>query len=189
VCKNKNAKAFGDFASPRYKVDLSPCYLSYISRYYIICILFIYRKWFNHRLRIWRSLVFGNSHGSLPWHTLVNIVEFSLCRIFDMVHCRNTVHVYSRWESVYDPVQYIYGEKHLRGQQSLYKRKRTLPRGWWVSSMRLKARGLAQHGTPHGWLEESELACVILFVMDGLFRLSWQELPSYELKEFPAAVI
>ncbi len=139
MCKNKSAKAYGDFASPRYNVDLSPCYLSYASRYYIICILLMFRKWFNHRLRIRRSLVCGNSHGSLPWHTLVNIVEFSLCRIFDMVHCRNTVHVYSRWESVYDTVQYIYGEKHLRGQQSLYKRKRTLPRGWWISSMRPKA--------------------------------------------------
>ncbi len=50
-------------------------------------------------------------------------------------------------------------------------------------------RGLAQHGAPPGWLEESDPAGVILYVMDGPFRLSWQELPSYELKEFPAAVI
>jgi hypothetical protein len=32
-------------------------------------------------------------------------------------------------------------------------------------------RGLAQHGTPPGWLEESDPAGVILFVMDGPCRL------------------
>jgi hypothetical protein len=30
-----------------------------------------------------------------------------------------------------------------------------------------KARGLAQHGGPPGWLEESDPAGVILYVMDG----------------------
>ncbi len=34
--------------------------------------------------------------------------------------------------------------------------------------MRPKARGLAQHGGPPGWLEESDPAVVILYVMDGL---------------------
>jgi hypothetical protein len=33
--------------------------------------------------------------------------------------------------------------------------------------MRPKARGLAQHGGPTGWLEDREPAGVILFVMDG----------------------
>jgi len=33
--------------------------------------------------------------------------------------------------------------------------------------MRPKARGLAQHGGLPGWLEEGDLAGVILYVMDG----------------------
>jgi hypothetical protein len=62
--------------------------------------------------------------------------------------------------------------------------------------MRLKARGLAQRGGPPGWLEESDLASVI--GRDGRavppalsvpYRLPCQVLPSYELMDFPAAVI
>jgi hypothetical protein len=37
--------------------------------------------------------------------------------------------------------------------------------------MRPKARGLAQHGSPTGWLEESDPAGVILNVMDWPYRL------------------
>jgi hypothetical protein len=41
---------------------------------------------------------------------------------------------------------------------------------WGVSQpMRLKARGLAYHGGPPGWLEERDPAGVILYVMDGLY--------------------
>jgi hypothetical protein len=32
--------------------------------------------------------------------------------------------------------------------------------------MRSKARGLAEHGGPPGWLEESDPAGVVLYVMD-----------------------
>jgi hypothetical protein len=35
-----------------------------------------------------------------------------------------------------------------------------------MAKMRPKARGLAQHGGPPGWLEESDPAGVILYVMD-----------------------
>ncbi len=41
----------------------------------------------------------------------------------------------------------------------------------WPSPMRPKARGLVQHSGLPGWLEESDLAGVILYVMDGLYRL------------------
>jgi hypothetical protein len=37
--------------------------------------------------------------------------------------------------------------------------------------MRPKARGLTQHGGPPGWLEESDSAGAILFVMDGPYTL------------------
>jgi hypothetical protein len=37
--------------------------------------------------------------------------------------------------------------------------------------MRPKARGLAQHGSPPGWLEESDLAGMILDMMDGQYSL------------------
>jgi hypothetical protein len=37
--------------------------------------------------------------------------------------------------------------------------------------MRPKARGLVQHGGPPGWLEKSDPAGVILYVMDGPYRL------------------
>ncbi len=33
--------------------------------------------------------------------------------------------------------------------------------------MRAKARGLAQHGGPPGWLEETDPAGETLYVMDG----------------------
>jgi hypothetical protein len=40
--------------------------------------------------------------------------------------------------------------------------------------MRPKARGLdLQQGGPGGWLEESDPAGVILYVMDGPYRLSF----------------
>ncbi len=35
-----------------------------------------------------------------------------------------------------------------------------------MAKMRPKTRGLAQHGGPPGWLEESDPAGVILYVMD-----------------------
>ncbi len=35
-----------------------------------------------------------------------------------------------------------------------------------IKPMRLKARELVQHGGPSGWLEESDPAGVILYVMD-----------------------
>ncbi len=37
--------------------------------------------------------------------------------------------------------------------------------------MRPKARELSQQGGPFGWLEESDQASVILYVMDGPCRL------------------
>jgi hypothetical protein len=43
--------------------------------------------------------------------------------------------------------------------------------------MRLKARGLVQHGGPPCWLEESETAGVILDVMDRPYRLSFPIVP------------
>ncbi len=43
--------------------------------------------------------------------------------------------------------------------------------------MRPKARGLAQHGGPPGWLEESDPAVVILYVMDGPYRLPFRTVP------------
>ncbi len=50
--------------------------------------------------------------------------------------------------------------------------------------MRPKARGLAQHGGPPGWLKESDLAGVILYALlsaiSVLYRLPWQKLPSCE---------
>jgi hypothetical protein len=39
------------------------------------------------------------------------------------------------------------------------------------SSLRPKARGLAQYGRPPGWLEEIDPAGVMLYVMDGPYRL------------------
>ncbi len=40
--------------------------------------------------------------------------------------------------------------------------------------MSLKTRGLAQHGGPPGWLEESDPAGVILYMMDEPYRLPFQ---------------
>jgi hypothetical protein len=50
--------------------------------------------------------------------------------------------------------------------------------------MRPKARGLAQHGGRPDWLEESNPAGVIFYVMDALVALS--RAPIYELMEFQA---
>jgi hypothetical protein len=60
-----------------------------------------------------------------------------------------------------------------------------------------KARGLAQHGGPPGWLEESDPAGVILHVMDGTDRLSFlystgcadRSCPAASWGKFPAADI
>jgi hypothetical protein len=47
--------------------------------------------------------------------------------------------------------------------------------------MRPKARGLAQHGGPPGWLEESDPAGMILYVVDGPYRLPFTYCSSYTL--------
>ncbi len=67
------------------------------------------------------------------------------------------------------------------------------------SPIRPKARVLVQNDSPPGWLKESGQAGVFLYVMDGQYRLLfpyltgcpdyWQEVPSCELMECPAAVI
>ncbi len=61
------------------------------------------------------------------------------------------------------------------------------------STMRLKARGLAQHGGPPGWLEKSDPACVILYMVDLLFSYLTgcpdRSCPTCVLMEFLAAVI
>jgi hypothetical protein len=49
----------------------------------------------------------------------------------------------------------------------LYSMKRSLPR----LPMSPKARGLARHGGPPSWLEESDPSDVILYLMDGPYRL------------------
>ncbi len=58
--------------------------------------------------------------------------------------------------------------------------------------MRPKGRGPVQHGGPPVWLEESDLAGVILYVMHGLYRLPFlyrNGCPeSCELMEFPIVV-
>jgi len=41
----------------------------------------------------------------------------------------------------------------------------------WMGPLRPKARGLVQHGGLPGWLEESDPAGVILYVMDSQCRL------------------
>jgi hypothetical protein len=56
------------------------------------------------------------------------------------------------------------------GTQNPFKVSQLLP--FTSLLMRSKARGLAQHGGPPGWLEESDPAGVILYVMDG-----WCHLP------------
>jgi hypothetical protein len=43
--------------------------------------------------------------------------------------------------------------------------------------MRPRARGLAQHGGPPGWLEESDPAGSILYVMDGPYHLPFCAVP------------
>jgi hypothetical protein len=58
-------------------------------------------------------------------------------------------------------------------------------------------RGLAQHGGPPGWLEESDLAGVILYVIDGPYCLPFlystgcpdRSCPAASWWNFPAAVI
>jgi hypothetical protein len=62
-----------------------------------------------------------------------------------------------------------------------------------------KARGLVRHGGLPGWLEESDPAGVILYVLEGLHRLPFPystccpdrgcPAASCELMEFPASVI
>ncbi len=71
----------------------------------------------------------------------------------------------------------------------------TVQQGWRYAPKRPKARGLAQHGGPPGWLEESNQAGVILYVIARavppafsiLHRLPWQKLLRCKLMEFPAA--
>jgi hypothetical protein len=53
--------------------------------------------------------------------------------------------------------------------------------------MRPKARGLAQHGGPPGWLEESDPAGVILYVMDGPHRLAFSRTVPVALRGCTAA--
>ncbi len=45
-------------------------------------------------------------------------------------------------------------------------------------SMRPKARGLARHGSPSGYLEESDPAVVILYMMDGRAAFFFLSIPA-----------
>jgi hypothetical protein len=66
-------------------------------------------------------------------------------------------------------------------------------------TMRPKARAGSQHGCPPGWLEESDPAGVILYMIDGPYSLPFPyrtgcparnyPLSTCELMEFQAAVI
>jgi hypothetical protein len=53
--------------------------------------------------------------------------------------------------------------------------------------MKPNARGLAQHGGPPGWLEESDPTGVILYVMDGPNRLPFSYLTGYSVTLTEAA--
>ena len=53
--------------------------------------------------------------------------------------------------------------------------------------MRLKASGLAQHGDLSDWLEESDPAGVILYVMDGLYSLPFPYRTGCPTRGCPAA--
>jgi hypothetical protein len=44
--------------------------------------------------------------------------------------------------------------------------------------MRPKARGLARHGSPSGYLEESDPAVVILYMMDGRAAFFFLSIPA-----------
>ncbi len=52
----------------------------------------------------------------------------------------------------------------LKNPSNLYAKIKTK---LWSDTMRPKARWLAQHGGPSGWLEESDPAGVIFYMMDG----------------------
>jgi len=43
--------------------------------------------------------------------------------------------------------------------------------------MRANAIGLAQYGSPSGWLEESDPASVILYLMNGPYRPPFRTVP------------
>jgi hypothetical protein len=56
-----------------------------------------------------------------------------------------------------------------------------------MKPMRAKARGMVPHGGPPGWLEESDPAGVILYVMDGPDRLPLQYRTGYPHRSCQAA--
>jgi hypothetical protein len=53
--------------------------------------------------------------------------------------------------------------------------------------MRPKSRGLTQHGGPPGWLEENDPAVVVLYVMDGPYRLPFPYRTGCPDRSCPAA--
>ncbi len=89
------------------------------------------------------------------------------------------------------------GEGGVRIDSVRLKKRGVVKLIWRMAPMRPKARGMVQHGGPPGWLEESEPAGVIFYVMDGLYRLPFpyctgcpdRSCPACELMEFPAAVM
>ncbi len=74
-----------------------------------------------------------------------------------------------------------------RVEEVFPKRKVGVRRAHCTLTVRPKARGLAQHGGPPGWLEESEPAGVILFVMDGPRRLPFLYRTGCPERSCPAA--
>jgi hypothetical protein len=58
---------------------------------------------------------------------------------------------------------------------------------WKFETLRPKARGLSQHGGPPGWQEESDPAGVILYVMDGPYRLPFAYRTGCPDRSYPAA--
>jgi hypothetical protein len=61
------------------------------------------------------------------------------------------------------------------------------PSGGEEGAMRPKARRLARHGGPPGWLEESDTGGVILYMMDGQYRLPFSHRTGFPDRSCPAA--
>ncbi len=76
----------------------------------------------------------------------------------------------------------------MTGRQASYPPPPPLFPSWNLPPMRPKAIGLAQCGGPPGWLEESDPAGVILFVLDGPYRLPFPYCTGCPDTRCPAAI-
>ncbi len=137
---------------------------------------------------------------SIWWNSPFKICRFIIQDVFKLTEATNysvselvnsEVRIFLLYSTQVKSNLYLHEIVHIRMRSSEWLERLTAN-----ARVATKARGLAQHGGPPGWLEESDPAGVILYVMLESYCLPFQytgcpdrSCPAASWWNFPAAVV